>query len=158
MTTIASAKETSSSNSTKSRIKCSSTSRKRPKNLRRPTWSLPSLLQSLFGYDATGSGLVLSPAGIFSVALLPVVGLLLGRGTDARRLILAGLIVMGLGNYWLSLMNLEISPMHVVWPRVVTIVGLSLLFAPLNVAAFLVILVLLMKRSVAEKGPHIAAE
>jgi DHA2 family multidrug resistance protein len=96
------------------------------------TTSLPSLLQSLFGYDATGSGL-------FSVALLPVVGLLLGRGTDARKLILAGLVVMGLGNYWLSLMNLEISPIYVVWPRVVTIVGLSLLFAPLNVAAYMYI-------------------
>jgi DHA2 family multidrug resistance protein len=103
------------------------------------TTSLPSLLQSLFGYDATGSGLVLSPAGLFSVALLPVVGFLLGRGTDARSLILAGLIVMGLGNYWLSLMNLEISPFLVVWPRVVMIVGLSLLFAPLNVAAYMYI-------------------
>jgi hypothetical protein len=29
------------------------------------TVSLPALLQSLFGYDATTSGLVLSPAGIF---------------------------------------------------------------------------------------------
>src|SRR5262249_10580874 len=30
----------------------------------------------------------------------------------------------------------EISPWIVVWPRVVTIVGLSMIFAPLNVAAF----------------------
>src|SRR5471030_3315775 len=33
-------------------------------------------------------------------------------------------------------MNLGIGPWQVVWPRVVVIVGLSLLFAPLNVAAF----------------------
>ena len=103
------------------------------------TTSLPGLLQSLFGYDATSSGLVLSPSGFFSVALLPVVGFMLGRGTDARRLILAGLAVMALGNYWLSLMNLEISPILVVGPRVVTIVGLSLIFAPLNVAAYMYI-------------------
>jgi DHA2 family multidrug resistance protein len=36
-------------------------------------------------------------------------------------------------------MNLEISPIQVVWPRVVLIVGLSLLFAPLNVAAYMYI-------------------
>ena len=36
-------------------------------------------------------------------------------------------------------MNLEIGPWQVVWPRVVVIVGLSMIFAPLNVAAFLYI-------------------
>ena len=34
-------------------------------------------------------------------------------------------------------MNLDISPIQVIWPRVVIIVGLSLIFAPLNVAAYL---------------------
>ncbi len=33
-------------------------------------------------------------------------------------------------------MNLYISPWQVVWPRVVTVCGLSMIFAPLNVAAF----------------------
>ena len=42
------------------------------------TVSLPALLQSLFGYDATTSGLVLSPAGIFAVVTLFIVGMLLG--------------------------------------------------------------------------------
>jgi DHA2 family multidrug resistance protein len=99
--------------------------------------SLPSLLQTLFGYDAFHSGLVLSPAGIFSIAILLVVGRLLGRGIDARWLMATGLLVMAAGCYWMSLMNLQISPWQVVWPRVVTIVGLSMIFAPLNVAAYL---------------------
>lgn len=103
------------------------------------TTSLPGLLQSLFGYDATSSGLVMSPSGFFSVALLPIVGLLLGRGLDARWLILTGLAVMAVGGYWMSVMNLDISPFQVIWPRVVTIVGLSLIFAPLNVAAYMYI-------------------
>jgi MFS transporter, DHA2 family, multidrug resistance protein len=34
-------------------------------------------------------------------------------------------------------LNLDISPWQVVWPRVVVIAGLSILFAPLNVAAFI---------------------
>jgi DHA2 family multidrug resistance protein len=98
--------------------------------------SLPGLLQSLFGYDAYVSGLVQSPAGIFSIMTLLIVGILLGRGTDARWLIAGGLLVMAAGCYWMALMNLQISPWQVVWPRVVTIVGLSMIFAPLNVAAF----------------------
>lgn len=100
------------------------------------TTTLPGLLQSLFGYDATTSGLVLSPAGLFSVVVLFFVGLLMAKGVDARIFIGIGLAVVGLGNYWMSGMNLELSPWHVVWPRVVVICGLSFIFAPLNVAAF----------------------
>ncbi len=98
--------------------------------------SLPGLLQSLFGYDAYVSGLVQSPAGIFAIMGLLVVSALIGRGVDARWLIAAGLLVMGAGCYWMALMNLDISPSQVIWPRVVLICGLSMIFAPLNVAAF----------------------
>jgi DHA2 family multidrug resistance protein len=101
------------------------------------TTALPGMLQTLFGYDATTSGLVLSPAGIFAVMMLFIIGALLQRGVDARYLMIAGLLTMAVGNFWLSRMNLEIGPWHVVWPRVVIIAGLSMLFAPLNVAAFL---------------------
>jgi DHA2 family multidrug resistance protein len=98
--------------------------------------SLPGLLQSLFGYDAYVSGLVQSPSGLFSILVLLVVGFVIGRGVDARWLITCGLIIMAGGCYWMSVMNLYISPWQVVWPRVVMICGLSMIFAPLNVAAF----------------------
>jgi MFS transporter, DHA2 family, multidrug resistance protein len=101
------------------------------------TITLPELLQSLFGYDATTSGLVLSPAGLGAVLTLLVVGTLLSRGVDARYLIGTGLVVVAAGNFWLSRYNLDVSPLQVVWPRTVVIVGLSLCFAPINVAAFL---------------------
>src|SRR5690242_17229822 len=99
--------------------------------------SLPGLLQSLFGYDALNAGLVLSPAGIFAVLAMPIVGRLLGRGMDARWMMALGLLTMAAGNYWMSQMTLEISPGQVVWPRVVLVVGLSICFAPANVAAYL---------------------
>jgi DHA2 family multidrug resistance protein len=100
------------------------------------TTTLPGLLQTLFGYDATTSGLVLSPAGLFAIVTLIIMGALLTRGADGRYLMGAGLLTVALGNYWMSQLNLSISPWHVVWPRVVVIVGLSMVFVPLNVAAF----------------------
>jgi MFS transporter, DHA2 family, multidrug resistance protein len=100
---------------------------------------LPALLESLFGYDAFHAGLVLSPAGGFTILALVVVGGLLSRGLDARWLIAIGLLVLATGCYWMSQMNLDISPWQVVWPRVVMITGLGFIFAPLNVAAFLYI-------------------
>src|SRR6185312_8036687 len=98
--------------------------------------SLPGLLQSLFGYDAYASGLVQSPSGVFSIMGLIVVGALIGRGLDARWLIVAGLLIMAVGNFWMAYMNLYISPYQVIWPRVVLIVGLSMIFVSINVAAF----------------------
>ena len=99
--------------------------------------SLPGLLQSFFGYNALDAGLVMSPAGFFAVLAMPVVGRLLGRGTDARWLIAAGLLVMTAGNYWMSQMNLDISPGQVIWPRAGLVGGLAVCFAPANVAAYL---------------------
>ena len=103
------------------------------------TTTLPGMLQTLLGYDATTSGLVLSPAGVFAVIMLFFIGALLSRGVDARYLIAAGLVTMGIGNFWMSQLNLTVGPWQVVWPRVVIIAGLSMVFAPLNVAAFLYI-------------------
>jgi DHA2 family multidrug resistance protein len=100
---------------------------------------LPALLESLFGYDAFHAGLVMSPSGVAAVLALIVVGALLGRGLDARWLIAAGLLILAAGNFWMSQLNLDISPWQAVWPRVVMIAGLGMIFAPLNVAAYLYI-------------------
>lgn len=98
--------------------------------------SLPGLLQSLFGYDALSAGLVMSPAGLFSLLAMPAIGFLLGSRTDARWLIAAGLLLMSIGNWWMSQMTLDISPGQVVWPRVLVVFGLAMCFAPANVAAY----------------------
>jgi MFS transporter, DHA2 family, multidrug resistance protein len=99
--------------------------------------SLPALLQSLFGYNALDAGVVMSPSGLFAVIAMPIIGFMLGRKTDARWLIGAGLLLMAISNYWMSQMNLLISPGEVVWPRVLMVIGLSVCFAPANVAAYL---------------------
>ena len=100
------------------------------------SFSLPNLLQTLFGYDALASGLVLSPSGASTIMGMLVVGFLLGKGADARWLIPIGLLIAAVGNYWMAMMNLEISPWQAALPRVVLAAGLSFIFAPLNVAAF----------------------
>jgi DHA2 family multidrug resistance protein len=98
--------------------------------------TLPALLQTLFGYDALASGLVQWQSGVASVMVLFIMGTLIGKGIDARWLIALGLLIMGCGNWWMASMNLYISPTVVPWPRVVVIVGLSMIFVSLNVAAF----------------------
>ena len=103
------------------------------------TTTLPALLQSLYGYNATTSGLVLSPSGVFAVMGLMVVGTSMSRGVDARYFMAVGLITMGIGNYWIM-----DSPAMTTTRGQTTCHGLISsvsweVFAPLNVAAFLYI-------------------
>ena len=97
---------------------------------------LPGLLQTLFGYDALRSGLMMSPSGVSSMAAMVIVGVLIGRGVDARWMVAAGLIVMAAANYARAQMNLEIGPWQVIWPHMLLMLGVGLFFAPLSVAAY----------------------
>jgi DHA2 family multidrug resistance protein len=98
--------------------------------------SLPALLQALFGYDAYQAGLRQSPGGITSIAAMIISGILLGRRLDARWLIGLGLIIVALSNWWMAHLNLQVSPIQIVWPRMVLTLGLGFIFVPISVAAY----------------------
>lgn len=100
------------------------------------TFLLPQFMQELMGYDATNAGLAVSPAGLVTMVEVPIVGWLLSRGTDARRMIALGIITITAGTYWLSLANLGVGESSFVWPRVVQILGLGLTTVPLSTIMF----------------------
>lgn len=99
--------------------------------------ALPLMLQELFGYDATRAGLILSPAAAFTMAMMPIVGFLLGRKVDARWMIPFGLLAAAGGSYWQSQLDLTASPYALTAPRCLLMTGVGLLFVPLNNAAYL---------------------
>ena len=88
------------------------------------------------GYDATNAGIAVSPAGLVTMIEVPIVGWLLSRGTDARRMIALGIVTITVGTYWLSLGNLNVAERDLVWPRVVQILGLGLTTVPLSTIMF----------------------
>ena len=100
------------------------------------TFLLPQFMQELMGYDATNAGIAVSPAGLVTMIEVPIVGWLLSRGTDARRMIALGIVTITAGTYWLSLGNLNVAEKDLVWPRVVQILGLGLTTVPLSTIMF----------------------
>ncbi len=54
---------------------------------------IPQLVQTLLGYTAELAGLVLSPAGLMMMCMMPVVGFLVGR-VDPRKLIGYGFVML----------------------------------------------------------------
>jgi MFS transporter, DHA2 family, multidrug resistance protein len=100
------------------------------------TFLVPQYMQELMGYDATTAGLAVSPAGLVTMAEVPLVGWLLSRGTDARRMIAVGIMTITAGTWWYSLGNLDVAEHNLVWPRVVQILGLGMTTVPLSTIMF----------------------
>jgi MFS transporter, DHA2 family, multidrug resistance protein len=100
------------------------------------TFLLPQFMQELMGYDATNAGLAVSPAGLATMVEVPIVGWMLSRGTDARRMIAMGIMMLTTGTYWLSLGNLNVAESNLIWPRVVQVMGLGLTTVPLSTIMF----------------------
>jgi MFS transporter, DHA2 family, multidrug resistance protein len=97
---------------------------------------LPQMLQTLMGYSATQAGLVLSPAALVTMAEMPIIGILLSRGADARKMIIIGLLIVAVASYWMSHLNLFVSESQVIWPRIVQVLGAGLMFVPINAVAY----------------------
>ena len=100
------------------------------------TFLLPQFMQELMGYDATTAGLAVSPAGLVTMIEIPLIGWLLGKGMDARRMIFVGIVTIALGTWWLSLGNLQLAESNFIWPRVLQIMGLGMTTVPLSTIMF----------------------
>lgn len=96
---------------------------------------LPILVQTLMGYTAELSGLVLSPGAVITMFTMPLVGWLLGR-YEARWLVVFGLVILAIGMTELSHINLTTSFMTLVLIWCISRGGLGFLFVPINVMAF----------------------
>ncbi|MGE5297389.1 MAG: DHA2 family efflux MFS transporter permease subunit [Solirubrobacterales bacterium] len=96
---------------------------------------LPVFLQQLLGYSAMLAGMVLSPGGILTLIMMPIVGALVAR-VQARYLIMIGLVVVGYSMFYMAGFNLQIDFWTAVKSRSITGAGLAFLFVPINAAAF----------------------
>jgi DHA2 family multidrug resistance protein len=96
---------------------------------------LPVLLQTLVGYTAQLSGLVLSPGAIVTLVSLPLVGWLLAR-YHARWLVIFGLLTLSVGMFQLAYINLTTGFWTFVYVWMISRGGLAFLFVPINVVAF----------------------
>ena len=95
---------------------------------------LPIFLQTLLGYPALQSGLALSPRGIGSLVMMPIVGQLTNR-YDPRKLIFVGIVVGGWTMFSLSHLNLNAGYWDIFWPQIIQGGAMAFLFIPLMAAS-----------------------
>ena len=96
---------------------------------------LPLFLQTMLGYTAMLSGMVLSPGGIVICMAMPAVGYLV-RKYQARWLVIFGVAVSAAGLMAMSRFTLQLDYATAVQSRIVQSFGLAFLFVPISTVAF----------------------
>ncbi len=96
---------------------------------------LPQYLQTVMGYTAEQAGKVLSPGGLAVIALLPLVGRLLGK-IDARWLIAFGFLISAVALHHMTNIYPGIDFRTAVEYRMFQSVGLAFLFVPITTASY----------------------
>ncbi len=96
---------------------------------------LPLLVQNFFGYDATWAGLILSPGALVVIMMMPLTTRLI-HSYRPKYLIAAGFTFCAMGVFYTS----HFSPATDIWTfismRVMTVIGLPLLFIPISTMAY----------------------
>jgi len=91
---------------------------------------LPLYYQEVMGYTAFTAGLVVAPRGLGSIIGSPVIGIL-GSKMDNRKLLCGGFIGFGICALMFGAVNLDIGPLTLLWPIMLTGFALSFVFVPL---------------------------
>ncbi len=97
---------------------------------------IPQFVQTLLGYTAELAGMVLSPAGLMMMAMMPVVGFLSSK-VDPRKLLGYGFTMLTLSLITMHTMDLGVSYGRLVFLRVFQASGLAFLFIPINMLAYI---------------------
>src|SRR6516164_3926661 len=99
------------------------------------TQFLPQLVQQNFGYTATWAGLVLSPGGVVTMAMMFVVGRLAPK-VQPKYLIITGAVLIALSMYSMTNVYGDLGFWFMARSRMLLGVGLPLIFIPVMAASY----------------------
>lgn len=96
---------------------------------------IPQMAQYVLGYNATTAGMIMSPGGLITMALMPTVGFLIKK-IEARFLIIVGLLFTAGALWHLTSLNIQIGFNELMWARIYQSFATAFLFVPITTAAF----------------------
>ena len=99
------------------------------------TQILPQLLQTELNYTATLAGLALSPGGVVTMIMMPIVGRLIGL-VQPKYLLIAGASIAAIAMWHLTGLTGDISYNYAALSRIYLAFGLPLLFLPVTTASY----------------------
>jgi DHA2 family multidrug resistance protein len=96
-------------------------------------FAVPIFAQTVLGFSAQETGLLLMPGALCSAFLMPVAAKLVGR-FDPRTLLAVGMIILVGSMRWLGEMSPSTGEPNIFWPLIVRSFGTALMFLPLSLA------------------------
>jgi DHA2 family multidrug resistance protein len=99
------------------------------------TQFLPQLVQQNFGYTATWAGLLLSPGGLVTMAMMFVVGRIAAK-VQPKYLIVAGAVLIAASMYQMTNVYGDLGFWYMARSRMLLGVGLPLIFVPIMTASY----------------------
>jgi DHA2 family multidrug resistance protein len=94
---------------------------------------LPLFMQTLLGWTAVTAGIWTSPRGVTTALCMPLVGYLLGKGWDARLMVIFGFVVASLAFFGYSHMSLQSGTWDILLHQINQGAGTAFVFVPLTV-------------------------
>jgi len=95
----------------------------------------PVFLQELLGYTASKAGLVMAPRGFGTMIAMLALGTIARKGYDTRPLVGVGFGLMAVALWFMAHFNLTVNVFTIVWPTIVQVIGMGLVFPGLSAAA-----------------------
>jgi DHA2 family multidrug resistance protein len=95
---------------------------------------VPLFMENLRDYSAMQNGILMFPAAAVAGIMMPISGKIADK-IGAKPVVLAGLTLLGLGNYGLRYMDLDTSYHYILWFLIIRGIGLGLFMMPVTVAA-----------------------
>lgn len=99
------------------------------------TQLLPQFAQSMLGYDATTAGLTLGLAGVITILLMPLSGILTGRVLQPRVLVCAAFCGVAYSMWYTAHLDLDASFRNLSTARMLLSMWLPFLFIPISSAS-----------------------
>ncbi|HEY4240397.1 MAG TPA: DHA2 family efflux MFS transporter permease subunit [Kofleriaceae bacterium] len=96
-------------------------------------FAVPIFAQTILGYSAQQTGMLLLPGALMSAVMMPIASKLLGK-FDPRALLICGMLILIGSMLSLGEMSPESSADSMFWPLVVRSIGTALMFLPLSMA------------------------
>lgn len=96
---------------------------------------LPTMFQSVYGYTALDTGMLMMPRGLGVMATMMIAGHLSQR-MDVRYMVTGGYLMASLGLVLMSHWSLDMGSTPILIAGFIQGLGLGLIFMPMNVAAF----------------------
>jgi DHA2 family multidrug resistance protein len=93
---------------------------------------LPLFMQTLLGWTAVTAGIWTSPRGIATALCMPLVGYLLGKGWDARWMLIFGFVIASMAFFGYSHMSLQSGTWDILLHQINQGAGMAFVFVPLT--------------------------